>query len=113
FNFVRNLLVMEEKDKLILLPVGKEEWFAAGERIKVEGAPTYFGVVSYSVESGDVCMEFTLPGVMDRPPAAVELNVPFLITSCEVDGEARGVPEGATSVEVTPSARKVLLGISR
>lgn len=110
FNFVRNLLVMEERDKLVLLPVAKEEWFAAGERIEVKCAPTYFGVVSYLVEPKDEYVEFTLPGNLERPPAAVELNVPFAITSCEVDGETFDVPGGSTSVDVPPSAKKVLLG---
>jgi len=110
FNFTRNLLVMEERDKLVLIPVGKEEWFAAGERIEVKGAPTYFGVVSYLVESEGEYVEFTLPGNLERPPATVELNVPFTITSCEVDGETFDVPVGATSVDVPPSAKKVVLG---
>ncbi|MBU4175644.1 MAG: hypothetical protein KKB90_03355 [Actinobacteria bacterium] len=113
FNFVRNLLVMEERDKLVLIPVAREEWFAAGERIEVKGAPTYFGVVSYLIESKDEYIEFTLPGNLERPPAAVELNVPFTITSCEVDGETFDVPESSTSVDVPPSAKKVLLGIRR
>ena len=113
FNFVRNLLVMEEGDKLVLLALGKQEWFTAGERIEVEGAPTYFGEVTYSVESGEESIAFTLPGGLERPPAVLELNVPFPITSCTVDGEKRDVPEGATALSVPPSARSVVLGIER
>ncbi|MBK5092418.1 MAG: hypothetical protein JJE48_02750, partial [Actinobacteria bacterium] len=60
FNFVRNLLVFEEGDRLTLLPLGKKEWFRAGDRIEVENAGTLFGDISYSVASEKDKIAFSL-----------------------------------------------------
>ena len=112
-NFTRNVLLVEEGDKLTLLAVSKPEWFAPGSEIKVNGAPTFFGEVSYRVESGDDSIVFELPGSFDRPPSAAEINVPFDITACEIDGAAFKTEPGARSIGVAPDAKKVVLGIDR
>jgi len=113
FNFMRNLLVLEEDDTLVLLGLCKREWFAEGETIEVENAPTYFGEVSYSVRSSADRIEFALPGEFERSPSAVELNVPFPVVSCEIDGRKHGAPESGNGIKVPPTAKAVILGIKR
>lgn len=47
----RNLLVMEDGDKLWLCRATPREWLQQGRRIAVKNAPTHFGAVGFEVES--------------------------------------------------------------
>lgn len=112
-SFTRNLMLSEEGDRLVLLPLSREEWFAPGNRIEVRNAPTLFGEVSYTVECVGDAIAFELRGYFANPPSAIELNVPLAITSCEVEGEAVEVEDGAMSLLVPPSSRSVELTVRR
>jgi hypothetical protein len=113
FNFVRNLLVFEEGDRLTLLPLGKKEWFADGESIEIENAATVFGDISYSVASEKDKIVFSLDAGLRNPPESIELNVPFPVVSCQIDGKKAKVPSEDGAVIVSPKAKKVELGIRR
>ena len=112
-NFLRNVMLVEEGDKLVLLPLSKKEWFDTGNTISVERAPTFFGEVSYSVECSDDSVIFNLPGTFERPPASVELNVTFDIASCEADGRKVDLKPGMRSVEVPPGTEEVVIKLKR
>ena len=112
-NFLRNVMLMEEGDRLAILKLSKPEWFAPGNIIEVKNAATFFGEVSYSVNCANLAATFNLPGSFERPPAAIELNVPFEITSCKVDGRSVKVEPHARSLEVPPDARKVVVKLAR
>jgi hypothetical protein len=101
-------MLLEEGDRLVLLPVPRREWFESGNRIAVEHAPTLFGPVSYSVECAGSSATFNLPDSFERAPAAIELNVPFEVASCESDREE--VEARGNAVLVSPSARTVTIG---
>jgi hypothetical protein len=112
-NFLRNMLLVEEGGRLVLMALSKREWFSAGNMIKVEDAPTYFGEVSYSVECGEEAVTFNLPGAFERPPASIELNVPFDIASAEIDGSPVDLEPGARLLEVTPGTGTVVITPAR
>lgn len=108
-SFIRNMLLVEEGRTLALLAVSKPEWLEAGRRIVVERAPSFFGEVSYRVEASPGAVVFDLPGSFERPPDAVELNLPFPITSCEADGRAIPLAQGARRVAVPPETARAVL----
>jgi hypothetical protein len=112
-NFLRNMLLVEEGDRLALLKLSKPEWFAPGNVIGVDKAATFFGEVSYSVECADDTVTFNLPGAFERPPAAIELNVPFDIASCEADGQRVETAPGTRNLEVSPGTEKVVIKPAR
>lgn len=49
--FLRDMLLREDNDKLILLSCVPENWLDDGKIIEIEDAPTYFGNVSFKVVS--------------------------------------------------------------
>jgi len=51
FHQFRFMLVMEMKDELFLARGTPREWMEHGKRIAVNKAPTYFGSLSYSIQS--------------------------------------------------------------
>lgn len=105
-SFVRSLLVLEEENRLTLLPLPRREWFELGARIRVEAAPTRFGELSYTIDCGADRVVLELEE-LSRPPDSVELGLPFELASCKVDG--REVPCGGSSVTFDPSSRRVEL----
>ncbi len=106
-NFLRNVMLMEEGDVLTFLPLSRKEWFAGGNAIRVENAPTFFGEVSYSVERKGDAVTFNLPGRFDRPPRLLRLELPFSISSAEADGAAVAVAAGGSSIEVSATTKRV------
>jgi len=50
-RLLRSMLVREEGDQLILAQAAPQAWLEHGKQICVENAPTYFGPVSYAIES--------------------------------------------------------------
>lgn len=112
-NFLRNVMLVEEGDRLALLPLPKKEWFDAGNTIGVANAPTFFGEVSYSLKCEKDTITFEISTEADRQPAAIVLNLPFPIESCAADDHSIEVASGQTSVEVPGSTRSAVLRIER
>ncbi len=52
-RLLRNMLVQEEGDELVIGRGIPRDWLASGKAIEVRNAPTYFGLVSFTVETGD------------------------------------------------------------
>ena len=53
FELYRNMLVREtDEDTLLLCQAAPRRWLAEGQRIRVQRAPTYFGPVSFTVDTG-------------------------------------------------------------
>jgi hypothetical protein len=49
FELYRRMLIQElDDDTLLLLQAAPRAWFGAGKQIRVERAPTYFGIVSFN-----------------------------------------------------------------
>jgi hypothetical protein len=113
FNFVRNLFVLEEGDRLALLPLPRADWFDEGARIEVKCAPTYFGEISYTAEAGRDRAEYELSAAFVHRPESIELGTPFPVVSCKADGRSIDVVEGATSVKVPADAKRVLVEVER
>ncbi|MFH1572106.1 MAG: hypothetical protein ABIL09_29210 [Gemmatimonadota bacterium] len=71
----RNLLVMEEDATLWIARATPRSWLAQGRRIRVEGAPTYFGETAYEivseVDSGRIVATMQVPD--RRRPESVTL----------------------------------------
>lgn len=50
-RLLRNMLVREQGDRLILAQAAPQHWLADGKQVAVLGAPTHFGTVSYTIDS--------------------------------------------------------------
>jgi hypothetical protein len=72
----RLMLIHERGDTLVLLPAIPSKWLEDGACITVEGAVTYFGAVSFNVESrvreGYVKMSLKPPA--RNPPKLIEVH---------------------------------------
>lgn len=88
-SFIRNALLFEENDRLVLTPALPEEWIFETASIKVERAATYFGSVDFTLAFGDHNATLVLNGKWREPPAYIEWNLPVEIK--DAGGDKAGV----------------------
>ena len=105
---VRNALLFEEEDRLVLTPALPEHWCAEMNVIKVEDAPTYFGGVNFTIAFGERDATLAVNGAWRAAPAFIEWNLPFALRAAggdvdniEIVGKAVRLPRGATRVVAT------------
>jgi len=105
-RLLRNMLVREEGDRLLLAQAAPQHWLADGKRVAVLDAPTRFGKVSYTIEShadqGQVAVRLDPP--TRTPPAAIVLHLRHperaKIAGVSVDGKPAGrFGDGAVVLE--------------
>ena len=64
-RLLRNMLVREENNTLILAQAAPEHWLQDGKKIEVLNAPTYFGDISYTInssaKSGSISVKLSPP----------------------------------------------------
>jgi hypothetical protein len=88
-RLLRMMLLREAGNGLLLGPAIPRHWLQPGQRLEVQNGPTYFGPVSYSIESGPAEIRAhvdppgrTLPGFIQlrlrhpegKPIASVQIN---------------------------------------
>jgi hypothetical protein len=76
-SFIRNALLFEEDDHLVLTPALPDEWIFETATVKVERAATYFGDVDFTLAFGDHNATLVLQGKWREPPAYIEWNLPL------------------------------------
>jgi len=89
---LRLMLIYEKGDTLILMPAVPRKWLEDGKRIVVKNAATYFGPISFEVESkisnGFIKMKLTPP--TRNPPKTIQVYFrhpeKFKIEKVELDG---------------------------
>lgn len=86
-SFVRNALLFEERDHLVLTAALPDEWVFETATIKVERAATTFGQVGFTLAFGDHNATLVLKPKWRTPPAYVEWNLPMQIKDAGGDGK--------------------------
>lgn len=73
---LRHMLVHEASGELHLLPAVPDWWLGEGKEIRVERAPTHFGVMSMIVRGTASGVEVKLDPPKSRPPKRIVLHLP-------------------------------------
>ncbi len=77
FAVMRNMFFSESADRLELFPVPDERFFAPGKRLKIENAPSRFGMLSFNVETADGEIRILFTTLPKYVPADIRINLPF------------------------------------
>lgn len=104
---VRNALLFEEQDHLVVTPALLEEWTVENNVIKVEKASTYFGKVNLAIAFGDRTGTLAITGEWHAPPEYVEWDLPFPIR--EAGAETERVEISGKSVRFPSDCRRVVV----
>ncbi|MCH8274782.1 MAG: chitobiase/beta-hexosaminidase C-terminal domain-containing protein [Armatimonadetes bacterium] len=108
-ELLRNMLVREEGRDLHLASVLSPEWLKPGDRVKVQNAPTSFGVVSYTVDSKQDGADVEIRAEWREAPEDLLFHIPWFlrVTSARADGRTVQVDNGVISLR--PSTRSLAL----
>ena len=105
---VRNALLFEEDDHLVITPALPQDWTAEMNVLKAEDAPTYFGKLNFTIAFGARNATLVVNGDWRAAPEYIEWNLPFAlreaggdVAGVEIIGTAVRLPRGATRVVVT------------
>lgn len=77
FAILRNKLFIDGPDRLELFPVPDAEWFKNGGRIRVEDAPSRYGVISFNLEILDNELRLSFGGYPKYLPLDILINIPY------------------------------------
>lgn len=88
-SFVRNALLHERDDTLVLTPLLPEDWVYETATVKVERAATYFGEVEFTLAFGERSATLVLKSKWRQPPARIEWRLPMNLTNA--GGDKAGV----------------------
>lgn len=76
-RLLRNMLVREQARKLLIAQAVPQHWLADGQQVKVENAPTLFGMLAYTIDShvndGRITVRIDPP--KRTPPEAIVVYV--------------------------------------
>lgn len=109
-HLLRDLLLYEEGDRLVLARGVKREWLGDAQVVAIADAPTHFGKVSYRLEGQKSGAALTLTAASD-PPGGYLLSLPEGITlrSVSVDGKP-WQDFSPREVRLPAGARTIVLG---
>ncbi len=86
--FMRNMLLAEKGDTLIITPMIPESWLQWGKRIVVREAPTHFGPVTYSIECHQSEIVLTIHTYFRNAPRYLRWDLPFVVYDALIDDKA-------------------------
>lgn len=102
---LRNSLLVEDGDVLVLTPALPGEWVQPGKHLAARKAPTYFGTVDMEVAFSDGAAELLLTSTWRKAPAAIHWYLPVPIKGALIDGQEVG--GNGSYVELPPQAQRV------
>jgi hypothetical protein len=126
-SMLRNLLVQDtdldddgRPETLRLLFATPRRWLADGQAIKLERAPTAFGLVSVAVQShlgaGEVVADVTLPDRQTPAKTLLRIRVPdgWRVTAAESDGKKLAVDDvGTADISTLRGSAQIRFAVAR
>lgn len=105
---VRDLLLFEEDDHLVLTPILKPEWTAENNVVKVEGAPTYFGNLSFTIAFGERTATLVMTSDWRTAPAYIDWYLPFPVREAGAEPEQPAAEIAENRVRLAPQTRRAV-----
>lgn len=107
-NLLRNMMLREEGDTLHLLSAVSPEWIAKGKSIRVERAPSYFGLVDFALEMpDDSSAVLHLHTSFQMPLHKLVLHLPWFMEASSITADGAALPISDSSVVLPVSAKEV------
>ncbi|MGB8647004.1 MAG: hypothetical protein WCF84_17340 [Anaerolineae bacterium] len=105
-SIVRNALLFEEGQHLVLTPALPIDWTHETLSLQVDKAATNFGEVGYTIAFGERAATLVLRANWREPPEYIEWNLPFQLKTAS--GDTSGVELVDNRVRIPHTVRKVV-----
>ena len=106
---IRNLLVREDGREIHITSALAPAWVRPGKQVRVTGAPTFFGTVSYTLDCrrDDATLTLSADWKATSAPTAVVFHIPWFIhgVSASADGQRVAIADGA--IRLAPNTHRV------
>jgi hypothetical protein len=102
-NLLRNMMLREDGDTLHLLSAVSPEWIGSGKRIRVERAPSSFGMTDFTLRmTSENSAVLELKDIWQNAPRALVLHLPWFMQteSPTADGAALKIEGDSLSLPV-------------
>ncbi len=109
---LRNMIIREENNQIVLFPAMPESWFKNGENIEIRNAPTYFGKIGLRCESfmkeGFIRLNITMKM---PPPGGFKIKIPVnkKIKYLKINGRETAYANTGT-IGLHPCSKEIILG---
>ncbi len=105
-HLVRNLLLCEEGDDLVVFPLLPGEWVQDGKTISVREAPSHFGIVNVSMKVADGRAVIEFDNRYNYTPERLVVCFPRKVSTISIDGTEE-VLEFTDRVELNPEVKQL------
>lgn len=85
YIIIRNMFFLDREERLEIFPVPDKNWFVPGGKITVDASPSRFGIISFSVETGEKEIKLIFNDPPKYLPPDIMINLPFNATIIEGD----------------------------
>ncbi len=85
YIMIRNMFFLDREERLEIFPVPDISWFVPGGKILVDASPSRFGIISFSVETGENELRFNFNDPPKYLPPDIMINLPFNASIIEGD----------------------------
>ena len=85
FVILRNMFFIDHSERLEIFPVPEEKWFNTGGRMKIDKAPSRFGLISFSMEINEKEIKIAFTELPKYIPSDIQINLPFETKVIESD----------------------------
>jgi hypothetical protein len=109
-NLLRNMMLREDGDTLHLLSAVSPEWIGSGKTVRVERAPSTFGITGFTLRmSSATSAELSLNNTWQHPPRALVLHLPWFMqtesatadgVALRIEGEVLSLPPNAHEIKL-------------
>lgn len=85
YIIIRNMFFLDREERLEIFPVPDINWFVPGGKISVDASPSRFGIISFSVETGEKDIRLIFNDPPKYLPPDIMINLPFKASIIEGD----------------------------
>jgi len=108
-ELMRNMLVREQANDLVLLSAVSPEWLRPGKSIEVRRAPTNFGPLSYSIRAAEDRLTMTLNPQFRQAPVQIVVRIPWFFELQAAEADGRAIAAAGGQLALAPTTRAVTL----
>ncbi|MCK9554815.1 hypothetical protein M0R36_03230 [bacterium] len=109
---LRNMLIREENNQIVLCPAVPESWFEEGKSIEVKDAPTHFGKISFRLEclAGEKVIRLDI-GMKAPPSGGFKIKIPVnkKIKYMKINGRETASAKAGT-ISLPPCSKEIIFG---
>ncbi|MHA1144417.1 MAG: hypothetical protein ACTSRW_06750 [Candidatus Helarchaeota archaeon] len=101
FNLLlRNMLLREEDQDLHLISTLSPEWLKPNSILKVENAPCYFGIISFSIETTIKGLKLQFKGTWKEEPERILVHVPKFLQVKQVKVNGKTIKMDGMTIKI-------------